>query len=84
MDPRKGLDYDYMSRAVLACPTQELAKEFIDLGLAYPDCKRDHELTTFCKPLFGKVISYIQIKQLCCIYHNHFIHRDNWKKITSS
>ena len=43
LDPRDGSDYDYMSRAVLACATPELAKEVIDLGLAYPDCKRDHE-----------------------------------------
>ena len=43
LDPRDGSDYDYMRIAVLACATPELAKEVIDLGLAYPDCKHNHE-----------------------------------------
>ena len=43
MDPRDGSDYDYMSRGVLAASTPQLAKAVIDLGLAYPETKRDHE-----------------------------------------
>jgi len=43
MDPRDGSDYDYMSRSVLAASTPQLAKKVIELGLAYPETKRDHE-----------------------------------------
>ena len=42
LDPQSGLDFDYMSRGVLATSSPQLAQQVLDLKLNYSESPRDH------------------------------------------
>ena len=42
LDPKRGSDFDYMSRGVLAASSPQIAQQVLDLKLKYATPSRDH------------------------------------------